>query len=61
MDCAGNLNDQAGNLCRVNVEGIAQQLLEREARSKLEKEADKLGDKAGGVLKNSSVTEFARS
>ena len=51
VDCAGNLNDQAGNLCRVNVESIAQQLLEREARSKLEEEADKLGDKAGGVLK----------
>lgn len=51
VDCAGNLSDQTGNLCRVNVEGIAQQLLEREARSKLEKEADKLGDKAGGVLK----------
>ena len=43
VDCAGNLNDQAGNLCRVNVERIAQQLLEREARSKL-------GEKASNAL-----------
>lgn len=51
VNCAGNLADETGNLCRVDVEAIALQLLEREARSKFAKEADKLGEKAGNALK----------
>ena len=51
VNCAGNLADETGNLCRVDVEAIALQLLEREARSKFSKEADKLGEKAGNALK----------
>ena len=51
VNCAGNLADETGNLCRVDVEAIARQLLEREARSKLSKEVDKLGEKAGNALK----------
>ena len=44
VNCAGNLTDEAGNLCRVDVEDIARQLLENEARSKLE-------EKAGSALR----------
>ena len=44
VNCAGNLADEAGNLCRVDVEDIARQLLENEARSKLE-------EKAGSALR----------
>jgi uncharacterized protein involved in outer membrane biogenesis len=51
VNCAGNLADEAGNLCRVDIEAIATQLLEREARSKFEKEAEKLGEKASSALK----------
>ena len=51
VNCAGNLADETGNLCRVDVEAFALQLLEREARSKFAKEADKLGEKAGNALK----------
>ena len=51
VNCAGNLADEAGNLCRVDIEAIATQLLEREARSKFEKEAEKLGKKASSALK----------
>ncbi len=51
VNCAGNLADETGNLCRVDVEAIALQLLEREARSKVEKQVDKLGEKAGNALK----------
>lgn len=51
VNCVGNLADETGNLCRVDVEAIAMQLLEREARSKFEKEADKLGEKASNALK----------
>ena len=51
VNCAGNLADETGNLCRVDVEAIALQLLEREARSKIERQVEKLGDKAGSALK----------
>ena len=51
VNCAGNLADEAGNLCGVDIEAIATQLLEREARSKFEKEAEKLGEKASSALK----------
>ena len=51
VNCAGNLANEAGNLCRVDIEAIATQLLEREARSKFEKEAEKLGEKASSALK----------
>jgi len=44
VNCAGNLTDETGNLCRVDVEDIARQLLENEARSKLE-------EKAGSALR----------
>ena len=44
VNCAGNLTDETGNLCRVDIEDIALQLLENEARSELE-------EKAGSALR----------
>lgn len=51
VTCLGNLQDADPNgWCRVDVDSIVKQLLENEAKSQLQKQIDKLGKDAGGVL-----------
>ena len=51
VTCLGKLGEDPKNWCQVDVEAIASQLLENEAKSRLQKEADKLGKEAGGFIK----------
>ena len=51
VTCLGKLGEDPKNWCQVDVEAIASQLLENEAKSRLQKEADKLGREAGGFIK----------
>ena len=51
IKCAGNLSGDYANSCAIDLESILKQLLENEAKSKLQKQADKLGEKAGNALK----------
>ena len=50
--CKGNLNGEPKKWCRINTDSILQQIIEREAKSQLQKQSDKLGKKAGKLLKN---------
>ena len=49
--CLGKIGEDPKSWCKVDVEGIATQLLENEAKSRLQKEVDKLGEEAGGFIK----------
>lgn len=51
VKCAGNLTGDASKWCAVDLESIVKQLLANEAKSKLQKQADKLGEKASNALK----------
>ena len=49
--CLGKIGEDPKSWCKVDVESIATQLLENEAKSRLQKEVDKLGEEAGGFIK----------
>lgn len=49
--CDGVLSGEAGEWCKVDVDAIIRQLLENEAKSQLQKQAEKLGKDAGNALK----------
>ena len=51
VNCSGNLLSEDQQACKVDVDSILQQLLEYEARNQLQKQAEKLGEKAGSALK----------
>jgi AsmA protein len=51
VKCVGNLGGDATRWCAIDRESIVKQLLANEAKSKLQKQADKLGEKAGNALK----------
>lgn len=51
VKCVGNLGGDATQWCAIDRESIVKQLLANEAKSKLQKQADKLGEKAGNALK----------
>ncbi len=51
VKCVGNLSGDATQWCAIDRESIVKQLLANEAKSKLQKQADKLGEKAGNALK----------
>lgn len=51
VKCVGNLGGDATKWCAIDRESIVKQLLANEAKSKLQKQADKLGEKAGNALK----------
>ncbi len=51
VTCLGKIGEDPKSWCKVDVESIATQLLENEAKSRLQKEVDKLGEEAGGFIK----------
>lgn len=53
VKCKGNLSSgDPAQFCKVDSESILKQIIENEAKSQLRKETEKLGEKAGNILKN---------
>lgn len=51
VQCSGNLMGEPSEWCRIDTDSIVKQMLQYEAKSKLQREADKLGRDAGKALK----------
>jgi AsmA protein len=48
VDCAGNLADESGASCKVDVASIAEQILKNEAQQQMQ---DTIEEKAGSFIK----------